>query len=225
MAISDAYATRAQYRNVMGDNTVDTADPAQDTLLDEQLTAASRYMEGRLRRFFTLDASAVDRVFIVQKAGERVGESYANVDADDKRMLHLPVDIGNATVALTRDTDDDGSFADETAVPTTNWELWPLNAAAGPEAWPWTSIRILNSSTISIWDPGERIQVNAQFGWPAVPEAVQFACIKLVSLIRVEGALATNTLQMGFEQVEETSPEAKVLLQNLIREYGRELPL
>lgn len=56
MAISDAYATAATYRDITG-----KTDTSEDAEILTDLKAVSRFLEGRLHRFFNKDAAERER--------------------------------------------------------------------------------------------------------------------------------------------------------------------
>jgi hypothetical protein len=201
MAITDPYATAAQYRT-----SISKSSTGDDTIIGDQLTMMSRYLDGRIGRHFTKDASAVARPFIRQPLS-------------DPRRLYVH-DLAAAPTEIIVDTDNDGSFADETAISSANWELWPLNAALGPEPHPWTSILLPAWSSEGEWPAGVRVRVTAQFGWPSVPVAVREACIELTSIFRMQSPRATNRVEeMG--AVVGASRESQTLVSELIERYAR----
>lgn len=197
MAITDAYATAAEYR--AGANKDDTSEDA-DILLD--LTAMSRYLERRIGMFFTKDAAAVLRVYDPRVAG-------ATLETD-------PI---VSVTSIKVDADRDGSFADSTAWATTDYELLPRNAALGPEVKPYDRIFIPAWSTQPLFTPGTRVQVEAVFGWAAVPEAIKRATIHLTAFLRLETpAAARSVIDTG--ELIEASPHMRSIITNLMREYA-----
>src|SRR3990167_573614 len=190
MSLSDAYATAALYRAQ-----ITMTDTAQDAEILTDLKAVSRYIEGKLGRFFNVDVSDATRLFIPRSAS-------ATLYIDD---------LSAAPTSIKVDEDGDGSFADETAYVTTDYELQPLNAAIQPEAWPYTRIVIPSWSTKGNWPAGGRVQIVGKFGWPAVPEPIRAACIQLTAILRLESPRATNRIA-EMDQVIGTSNEAQAIL-------------
>src|SRR5262245_9113373 len=154
MAVTDAYETAANYRAA-----IDKVDTGEDAEVLVDLTAVTRFIEKEVGRFFTKDASAVDRYYY--------GQGYTELYVDDLVSV----------TSIKIDTDRDGSFADETALATTDYELWPLNAGAGSEPSPYRCVRATEWGTVGVWPAGSKVAVNGVFGWPAVPESVKRACI------------------------------------------------
>lgn len=203
-AVTDAYARGSDYRAVISGTKASDNDQ-----LEEDLTAVSRYIDRKLGQFFTLDASAVARTFI----GQGGPKLYLRLDDD-----FCPGIGSTSGLAIKVDEDGDGSFADETAWASTDYELWPLNAASGPEPSPWTVIHIPSWSSKSSWPVGNRIQVTAKWGWPAVPAPIKRATIDLTSILRLEGSRATNLIN-EMDQVLSASPAAQAIVFNLLRNY------
>lgn len=167
MAVTDAYATAAEYRGNVNKTATD-----DDVEILRQLTTVSRFLDLRLRRFFTKDAAVVTRTY----------------DGNGETKLWLPDDIASSTgLVVTVDTDGDYSFADETAL-TLNTDFWlsPPNADKGPEAFPWECLEVVpTSGVISVWpDQLRSVQVTAIFGFPAVPGAIKEATIAITRQLR-----------------------------------------
>lgn len=201
MAVTDAYATAATYRAL-----IDKSDTAEDAEILTDLTAVSRYIERKVGRFFTTDASNVERIY-----------QTTPYSADPKCLF---VDDLVSINTLKVDTDDDGSFSDEDAWATTDYELRPLNASDGPEPAPYTEIYIPVWSTKNLWG-NHRVAVTGKFGWPAVPDAIERATVHLTGILRLETPRATTSVNIGMERVEETSRQAQDILTQLIQMYAK----
>lgn len=166
VAITDAYATPAEYKARHEKQGSDT-----DAVIQRQLKANSRYIDSLTHgRIFSRNASAVARVFVPTQA---------------KPELH--VDDFVSVTSITIDTDNDGSFADETALDSGDYELLPRNAALEPIAKPYRTIRLTEYGNQVTWPVGSRVQITAVWGWPsAVPDAIKYAVIDLTALDRGE---------------------------------------
>ena len=195
MTINAAYASSIQYRAVVG-----MTDTGQDADILTDLTAVSRYIEGKLRRFFNKDAAAVSRVYIP-------GENTIAIWVDD---------LAAAPTAIKLDTGRDGLFA--TTLTATDYELLPFNAIREPEPRPYTSISMTPWGKYSSFNEGERVQVTATFGWPAVPPAVQRATIHLTAILRLESPRATRRISELAETIE-TSQDAQFIVKQLVEQY------
>lgn len=200
MTISDAYATAATYRAINGDT-----DATQDAEILDDLKAVSRWIDRRLGRFFTQDAAVVTRRYDPPVYG---------------RVLIVDDIASSAGLEIKVDTDQDGSFADETAFASTDYQLWPLNADRGPETAPWTSLYLPAWSTKSPWTPGLWVQVTAIFGYPAVPKAIERATCHLTAILRIETPRATARVAESMDEAFATSPGAQSIIGALVDDYG-----
>tara|TARA_Y100000310_G_scaffold15565_1_gene15614 strand:+ start:392 stop:1009 length:618 start_codon:yes stop_codon:yes gene_type:complete len=202
MAVTDAYATAATYRGL-----VSKSDTGEDAEILTDLTAISRYMERRLGRWFTVDASAVARVY--------------ETTLLSNQPKSLFIDDLVALTSIKVDEDDDGSFADESAWASTDYELLPHNATDGPEPGPYTQIHIPPWSSKDLWG-NHRVEITATFGWPTVPSAIEQACVQLTGILRLETPRATRSVNVGAETVLETSRAAQDIVTGLSAVYARQ---
>lgn len=196
MAIGDAFVTAAAYRAriVKSSSSVDSA-------IESSLKTTSRWLERILGvESFNKDGTATSRVYI----------------GNGSRCLDVAEIASTAGLAIKIDEDDDGDFSDETALATTDYELRPLNADKGPEAKPWTEIYLPNWSNYGVWPAGQRVQVTAIHGWPAVPDAIANICIEFTSMMRGESPWFTGRIA-EIDDLENVSPQARGML-NSVRE-------
>jgi hypothetical protein len=195
MAVTDPLATVDDYRSVYPGAGADN-----DTELLSQLTAVSRYIEHVCGQMFTKDTAAVARVFI----------------GDGTSQLWVGENIAVTPTLVKMDTDNDGTY--ETTVST--MELWPLNAAYGAEVNPWRRIDLPSWGTYTYWPKGSRVQVTAQWGWPAIPAAARQACIQLTAILRIESPRATSSIdEVG--RVIGMSNQARGIVEELISQYPK----
>ena len=195
MALNDAYSTAAQYRSVVG-----KTDTAADSDILTDLNAVSRYLDGKLGRFFTKDAAAVARYY-----------------RPDVAVYALRVDdMAAAPTSVKLDLDGDGVC--ETALAATDYELLPRNAAKEPEPAPYTRIRMADWGTYDVFYGGYLVEVTAQFGWPSVPDAVQRATIHLAAILRLETPRATRRI-VELEGAIEASADAMSIVRQLTDRY------
>lgn len=200
LAVTDPYAVETDYFAVFPDATHD--DEAE---LLEQLTAISRYIESPAvcGQFFTKDTAAVVRIFRPEHTSAE---------------LWLGTDLAVAPTQIRLDTAADGTYA--TTLAAAYWELWPLNAADGPEARPWRRIDLVSWGTYTSWAAGQRVEVTAQWGWPAVPAAIRQACIHLTAILRLQSPRATSSVdEIG--RVVGMSAEGRGIVESLLRAYPR----
>ena len=201
MAVTDAYASAATYRAML-----DKSDTAEDAEILSDLTAVSRYMERKLGRFFTTDAANVERVYQTTQYSNQPKSLFID---DLVSVNHIKVD-----------TDDDGSFADEDAWASTDYELLPRNAADGPEPGPYMELFIPSWSTKDSWGH-HRVEVKGKFGWPSVPSAIERACVQLTGILRLETPRATRSVIIGTETTLETSRQAQEIVSALMNVYAK----
>ena len=171
-----------------------------------QLAAVSRWIESpkACGQFFTKDATAVPRTFLADYSGT---------------CLYVD-DIAVAPTAVAVDSAANGTFS--TAV--TGYELrrnGRLNPDKGPEPKPWNEIELPAYAVGATYvSRGQRWRVTAQWGWPAVPEAVRQACIHLTAILRIQSPRATTSVdQMG--TVIGMSPQARDIVAELLKAYPR----
>lgn len=220
MAVTDSYATAAEYRSG-----IDQDDTSEDAEILLYTTAVSRLIDYRTQRFFTQDAAVVDRL-------------YAHPGGDDTVWIDgiVPVtrggarlwvdDIASVTGLVVKvDLNRDYDFTDsgETLTINTDFFVGPPNAALGPEPQPYRYLELNPTSTaIAAWPTWERgIQVTAKFGWPSVPEAIKRATIALTKQLRdVSKEPYTLTLENLEQRLPLTTNGARIL-DDIIARYAR----
>lgn len=205
-AITDPYAVASEYRAA-----ANLSDSGDDAGILINLTAISRYIENLMSRTFNQDAEDTTRIY--------VGPRRTNNPADARSIF---IDDIVSVTTLKVDTNGDGLFSDETELAVTDFELWPLNAAQGSEARPFTRIELPPSSSTTIgFPPGARIQVVGIHGWPAVPAPVKQATIEITRLLRLDTARAKNTMNLSSDRIETIIPEARTLVFGMLKSYQR----
>lgn len=158
MTVTNGYATIEEFRQFVGDG---ITDHSSDAVLEGALAAASRKVDGLCGWRFWQDGSVVAREF----------------RATDYDCVEIRDGISTTTGLIVKvDDDGDGAFETELTI-TTDYILWPFNAADDVPAWPYTEIFFVgrNAPIHSTGRPG--IQVTAKFGWPAVPDDVKRATL------------------------------------------------
>lgn len=210
MAISDAYFTFGEYQ-ATDRGRIDSSRQAD---VEADALAIARYLEARSGRYFNKDDTATIRIY-----DPRV-DSYDPDRCGYNRALMVQ-DIAS-TVGLTLEVDSalDGTYA--TAFNAGQYELRPLNAAVGPEAWPYTEIYLhgWSSAPRSSWYASERIRVTAIHGWPAVPTPVKRAAIRLCEILRLDGIRGTREMN-DVGVVLGASSEARGIVADLIHRYAK----
>lgn len=200
MAISDAYANVEDYRAIKG-----LKGSERDEEIKDGLLAWSRWIDRDLSRpaGFNRDAAVVARYFY--------GRDKAYLDVDE---------IAATTGLLIKiDEDQDGSFADETALVATDYELWPLNAGVGPEPAPWRRIVLPSWSTKGSFPSGSKVEVTAIWGWPAVPPMIRELVVELEAIWLVQSQRATQRMN-EMDQVVGMSPLGQSLVNRAREAYS-----
>lgn len=198
MAIGDAYATAVEYRAAKKKGSA-----SEDTVIGRQLLAVSRYIERVTGQFFNKDATAVARLY---------------VPSQFTRCLVVDPIASVSGLSIKVDTDRDGSFADETAWDSGDYQLLPLNADKGPEAQPWREIYVPAWSSQAGFSAGEPVEVTAAFGWPAVPASIVELTMELCAIWRAESPRSTGRMD-ELEQVIGASNLAMGLVKRLTDAY------
>lgn len=181
MSLSDAYATKEEYKAV-----VEISGTTYDDAIESHLLMTSRWWDGTLNRragFNQLDDEdePVTRRFYVHRGPSGCGSDMLFVE-----------DIASSdgvTVAV------NGEDLDEA-----NYQLWPLNADKDSEPRPFD--RIIKPGG---WALDMPIDVTAPWGWPAVPPAIKAATIEWCAMWRGESARATGSVA-DLDQVAGASP-------------------
>ena len=156
MPPTNGYCTLTELKSYIGDGVTGSS---YDQLLNDGITAASRWIDGHCGRRFYLDTSTSTRTYYV--ADSRI------VDVDD---------IATTTaLAVKTDTGDDGTFA--TTISSGDYQLEPRGGIVdGATGWPFTRIRLVEGTTYPTSTRRPAVQVTATWGWAAVPEEVDRAC-------------------------------------------------
>lgn len=193
-----AYAQASQYREVVGNT-----DPAKEDEIMTDLVAISRFLDRKLERFFGKDSEPVARIYMAPS-------NCREIWVDD--LSELPG-------AVTIDDDRDGLFDDDPLEPT-DFELLPLNAPSGPEQRPFTRLALTSWGSRRRFRAGDRVQIVARFGWPAVPPAIQRATIHLAAILRLDTPRATRRIPELGDAIE-ASPDAQSIIRQLTNQYQR----
>ena len=157
--MTNGYTTLAFMRAELGYKIA--ADTDDDAAIERSVEAASRQIDGWCGRKFWVDGSAVAREFY----------------ADSPRLCCVD-DISEITALVVKiDEDANGTF-ERTLTISTDFILLPANAADQTPVWPYTEIVLADNYTFPIWSNGRPgVQVTAKFGWPAVPDDIEKACV------------------------------------------------
>ena len=192
MAITNGYTTLVNQKLSLGiDDNVD------NTWLEICITAASRAIDN-----FT------ERVFY-QTSATRVFVPYDNflVEIDDLATL----------TTLKTSTNVDGVF--DVTWGTNDRQLEPLNGIAGGMPSPTTHIRAVGDYWYPTAGQEATVQVVGTFGWPAVPSAIEQACILQAARYfkRADSPMGVAGFEMGVVRLARIDPDIATLLEPYCR--------
>ena len=200
MAVVNGYATLVEIKAAMTSG----MGTSQDTVIERVVTAVSREIDKHCRRWF----------YGVSETRYYTPVDYAKLDIDD---------VGTSG-SITLKTDEDGDRTYETTWASTDYDLWPYNAAPymeihvtpkGDNAWP---VKVAKS-----------VQLAAIFGYQSgtsadAPADVREACIIQSTRIfhRKDNpyGVAGNAEMGQLIQIAKLDPDVKLLLENYIRRAG-----
>ena len=205
MAIADAYATLAQYRESLSDS----SSLGNDAVI-ERNKSVSRYLDWKLgyhQSSFNKDSATSVRLY----------------DGNDSPDLYVAPIASKTGLVVTVDDDLDGALDHDTALAAGEFELRPLNAASGPVPRPWTWLRLPERGSRRSWPRESLIQVTAKHGWPAVPDGIKDAAITLTAMFRDESIFATMQMQQIDSSVQ-ASPQARAIVRDIYQQYRAKAP-
>ncbi len=164
MALGDPYATLAQLKTRLASSGVAWPDTNDDTALTNALATATLDIEGVCGRQFNLATAHSTRIYYPDDLATIYTEDFTT-------LTQLAFDFSNS-----------GTYS--TIVASSNYQLEPLNGVIdGTSGWPFYRIHIIQSWTPIWWTsigyPRASVQVDAQWGWSAVPAGVTEACLIL----------------------------------------------
>lgn len=152
MAWAPNYATTDDLRAYLA-----IPDVQDDVELSLALTAASRVIDQTCNRQFG-SVSAEDRYYTARRENNRWV-----IDIDDL--------MTTAGLIVSADLSDTGDYSDA----VTEYAMRPINAAAHGR--PWTKIVVHPTSDNFPNGADGAVEVRAAFGWTAVPDTIQQACL------------------------------------------------
>lgn len=183
-----------------------------------------------LKAFVRVSSDADDdtRALAIAAASRAIdrstGRQFGKVDTAEARTFTafycwkrerwvVPIDdlMVTTDLAVAFDSDGDETYADA----ITAHSLRPANAVA--TGWPWTELVVLPGSTVTPTDTDNAVEVTAVWGWSAVPDAVNEACLLQASrlLSRRESPYGiAGSPQMGSELrlLAKVDPDVAVIL-------------
>ena len=175
-------------------------DSVDDVRIELACSAATQMIQQYCQRQFTTDDSASARVF--------TPESWDLVFTEDFYTT--------TSLVIQSDPGLDGTWSQTWT--TADYQLEPLNQETYGEAWPYHTIRAINS----LWFPQDygrvTVKVTAKWGWAAVPSAVkQAAILQAITIFKSADAPfgATPFADTGILRLRSAlHPTAAALVQN-----------
>jgi hypothetical protein len=140
-------------------------DTVDDVRIELACSAATQMIQQYCQRQFTIDSTATARVF--------VPESWDLVFSED---FYTTTDL-----VLQTDPGLDGSFSQTWTA--TDYQLEPLNQETYGEAWPYHTVRAVNSLYFPQDYGRVTVKVTAKWGWASIPYAVKQAAVLQAILI------------------------------------------
>jgi hypothetical protein len=162
---------------------------ATDTALGFAIAAASRSVDQHTGRQFGQVSAPEARYYTPR--WDTAGRVWV-VEVDD-----LMTSVG---LVVSGDTADDGEYADH----IDEVALRPVNAAA--KGRPWTHLRVHPTSTAQPVGRDSSVEVVAQWGWTAVPDAVKEA-----TLLQASRILSRRNSPHGIAGSPEAGSETRLL--------------
>ena len=193
------YATVEALREQFDDDNRDLP----ERLLQRALKATSRAVDRFCGQRFWQDPGVVTRVY--------------RPDVADVAWLD-PISTTTGLVVAT-DTTGDGSYA--TTWTSTDYELWPLNAAADGPAYAWWRLHAVDRYTLPLSGKAPPLQVTARFGWSSIPDDINEATIlRAAAIFKRKESISGVAGFDGFGAVRisrRRDPDVAELLDNFIR--------
>lgn len=193
MAIVNGYTTLAVVKASLR---LETADTQDDSLIEQAIESASRRIDGYCGRWFYKTSSTAVPIF-----------------NQHPTILRFPNDIANTTVTIKIDTTGDGTF-DTTLVQGTDYVLQPTNAPLN--GYPYSQAVMIGNTEFPIYyNPAPpTCEVTGFWGWNAVPNDIQEACILLSmrQFARLNAALGVVGFADMALQVRAIDPDIRDLL-------------
>jgi hypothetical protein len=193
LAITNGYCTLAEVKAALR---IPNADTIDDTILEGNVEAASRLIDGYTMRSFYNAGTAV-RYFAPDNA------------------IYLPIDDAISISEVATSSDIDSTY--DVIWATTDYQKEPLNGRVdGLGGWPTTGIRAIDNYDFYVNNGQALARVTGVWGWSAVPIAIKQATIIQASRIfkRLDSPLGVlSSPDMGFIRVgHKLDPDVQMLV-------------
>lgn len=198
MSALTSYGSRADLRSRIDVSGTQAWTSAEDSIHDGILDAVSRMIDDYCGQFFYLTASAA-RVF----------------SAEWPDVLVVPPLVSITSLK----TDETGSGVYSRTWASTDYVLWPDNAALAVPARPYLEIRVDQRTTSQglAFPLGQRaVEVTGPWGWPAVPGPIREVCLlesqRMVQQAQAPAAIVASPELGQFVVQPQLHPTSKLLL-------------
>lgn len=178
MAITNGYCTLIEIKE---NERLDFQEPTYDTALEGVIEAVSRAIDNECVRFFYVEGTDSTNYFVAEN------ENY--------------IYIGDYVSITTLSTDNSGSRDYTAWTVTTDFDLWPYNAALDSK--PYMRIDIAPQGSKRFYTGiSKGVKIVGKRGWPATPKPIKEACIlwsmrtymRYATVLGVSGATALGTM-------------------------------
>lgn len=193
MAVTDAYFDAEDF----SDHTGLILSEAEESLVESRAISISRYLDRVSGQFFGQEGAGEGQGVTRRYVGK--GGTILRLDQDGCPGL---ASANNVTVSY--------------GATTYAFELFPLNAALGSEARPYTSLQL----TAGAFPVGEIVSVEGTFGWPAVPGLVKETGMELLAIWMGKSPRATANMA-ELDGVVAMSPLAMSLVKRFQSAYSK----
>ena len=199
-----AYSTLAKLKDQLG---IGSSDTTRDTLLNAALTSVSEAINNHCERDFTA-ATGVASPRVLSGRGGRVQMTA------DGPVIRTP-DIGSATGLAVAYGFTGGAYAATSSV----LELYPLDEVE--RGWAATGVLVVSGSVPT--GTGARLEITADWGWPATPAVVEQATLLQAGRIfkrkdSPEGVL--GSAEWGAVRVSRVDPDVESMLAPLCHDIA-----
>jgi hypothetical protein len=204
MSITHGYCTLAEVKAAAG---IPLDSDRNDTLLELAVEAASRQIDAHCGRRFWQDSTVVQRFYF----------------PTDRRVLSVD-DISTLTGLLVDVDDGDNGTFSLSLTRGTDFAVHPVNAAAEYPVRPWTSIQLLDGNVtgyVTSSSGRPYVRVTAKFGWSAVPEPVNRACVLQAKNIYKAPDMAGGSYQLADDGTQLFIVPLDKMAQALLEQFKR----
>ena len=156
MAITNGYCTLAEVKAALR-----LTDSVDDTLLENAIESASRRIDGYTGRFFY-----------------KTNQTAITMYPYNEYMLFFPADVSSTAVTIKIDSAANGTYA-TTLTQGVDYLLEPTDAVL--QSRPYLNARMVGGATFPLYVTPSfpTVQVTAIWGWNAIPDDVNQACVLL----------------------------------------------